>query len=167
MIFPCGFIYISVTTDDTEHFSMCLLTILITVPVFYHFINFFFLLICMCSLYILDMSPLADIFLLGEYVLLQIFSPGFGLGVTTRANSHRLSFSGSILMKKAGALVYWIPETCQGLYICLTLTQSQHSYLFNSLIQHIFENLVDARYCGTHWEPESGSKKRLCSSGKW
>ena len=100
-------------TDDTEHFSMCLLAILITVQVFYHFINLviFFLLICMCSLYILDMSPLSDIpmaniFLLGQYVLLQIFSPGFGLGVTTRANSHRLSFSGSTLMKKAGALVY-------------------------------------------------------------
>lgn len=38
-----------------------------------------------------------------------------------------------------------------------------HSFIFNSLIQYISENLVDARYSGPHWEQESRSKKRFIS----
>ena len=63
----------------------------------------------------------ANFFLLVEHVLLRIFSPGFGPGVTTRT---QLCFPNSIILKKAGALIYWIPVTCQGLYISEVKSES-------------------------------------------
>ena len=81
-----------------------------------------------------SLPPPANFFLLEEHVLLRIFSPDFGLGVTTRT---RLSFPSSIIMKKAGALLYWISVICQGLYISEVKSESVGcSVVSNSLGPH-------------------------------